>query len=118
MDRWCPNCGRPMGEFEPGCGPGGLGCMYCTKHCPRCHREIFDQDTRYDEDGQCCKDCYKPSEAEILQEKALAEERVRRSVEFSKNHPILDLIGTIFLLIVELAVCGLIFWGLGWLFFH
>ena len=57
MDRVCPNCGRPMGEFDPLCGPGGLGCLYCTKHCPKCGKEVFDQDIIYGEGGKCCKYC-------------------------------------------------------------
>ncbi len=57
MDRICPNCGRPMGEFDPLCGPGGLGCLYCTKHCPNCGKEVFDQDIIYGDDGARCKYC-------------------------------------------------------------
>ena len=53
----CPNCGRPMGEFDPLCGPGGLGCLYCTKHCPNCGKEVFDQDIIYGENGKYCKYC-------------------------------------------------------------
>ena len=57
MDRICPNCGRPMGEFDPLCGPGGLGCLYCTKHCPNCGKEVFEQDIIYGDDGKCCRYC-------------------------------------------------------------
>ena len=57
MDRICPNCGRPMGEFDPLCGPGGLGCLYCTKQCPNCGKEVFDQDIIYGSDGKYCKYC-------------------------------------------------------------
>ncbi len=46
-----------MDEFEPICGPGGMGCLYCTKHCPNCHREIFVQDAIYGNSGEYCRYC-------------------------------------------------------------
>lgn len=57
MDKWCPNCGRPMDEFELGFGPGGLGCIYCTKQCPNCGREVFEQDIIYGDSKKYCKNC-------------------------------------------------------------
>ena len=57
MKRLCLNCGREMDDFELGCGPGGMGCWYCTKHCPNCHREVFAQDIIYGNLREYCRYC-------------------------------------------------------------
>ena len=31
--------------------------MYCTKHCPNCHREVFDQDIIYGDSKEYCRYC-------------------------------------------------------------
>ena len=31
--------------------------MYCTKQCPNCGKEVFDQDIIYSSDGKYCKYC-------------------------------------------------------------
>lgn len=72
MDRFCPNCGRPMDKCDPLCGPGGMGCLYCTKHCPNCHREVFGQDIIYGESKEYCRYC----RAEVEEEESQALENV------------------------------------------
>lgn len=67
MNRICPNCGRPMDEYDPICGPGGMGCLYCTKHCPNCHREVFDQDIIYGNSREYCRYCRAEVEEEEKQ---------------------------------------------------
>ncbi|MBQ3440692.1 hypothetical protein IJG27_00010 [Candidatus Saccharibacteria bacterium] len=73
MDRVCPNCGRILDEFEPHCGPGGLGCLYCTTTCPNCGREIFDTDIVFAYSKECCKYCESEVEEEEKRQ-ALEEE--------------------------------------------
>lgn len=46
-----------MDEGELRCGPGATGCMFCVLHCPRCGREIFAQDSIFDENGEYCIYC-------------------------------------------------------------
>lgn len=46
-----------MDKYDPLCGPGGMGCLYCTKHCPNCHREVFDQDIIYGNSREYCRYC-------------------------------------------------------------
>ena len=72
MDRFCPNCGRPMDKYDPLCGPGGMGCLYCTKHCPNRHREVFDQDIIYGESKEYCRYC----RAKVEKEESQALENV------------------------------------------
>lgn len=67
MNRICPNCGRPMDEYDPIYGPGGMGCLYCTKHCPNCHREVFDQDIIYGDSKEYCRYCRAEVEEEERQ---------------------------------------------------
>ena len=57
MKRLCLNCGREMDDFELGCGPGSMGCWYCTKHCPNCHKVVFDQDIIYGDLRKYCRYC-------------------------------------------------------------
>ena len=57
MNRTCLNCGREMDDYELGCGPGGMGCMYCTRICPRCGREVFDTDLVPGDIVGCCTYC-------------------------------------------------------------
>ncbi len=46
-----------MDDFELGCGPGSMGCWYCTKHCPNCNRVVFDQDIIYGDLRKYCRYC-------------------------------------------------------------
>lgn len=55
-----------MGEFDPLCGPGGLGCLCCTKHCPKCGKEVFDQDIIYNNNGTCCKYCADSDDEDLV----------------------------------------------------
>ncbi|MDO4526978.1 MAG: hypothetical protein Q4B87_02715 [Candidatus Saccharibacteria bacterium] len=61
-----------MDEFEPGCGPGGMGCIYCTKQCPNCYKEVFDQDIIYGNSKEYCRYCR--AEVEEEERQALEEE--------------------------------------------
>ncbi len=73
MNRICPNCGRPLDEYEPMCGPGGMGCPYCTVFCQNCGREIFDTDIVFVYSKECCKYCESEVEEEEKRQ-ALEEE--------------------------------------------
>lgn len=71
-----------MDDFELGLGPGGLGCIYCTKQCPNCGREVFDTDIIYGDRKTYCKHC----EAEIQEE----QEKVEKLEEEQDFEEILD----------------------------
>ena len=73
MKRFCLNCGREMDDFELGCGPGGMGCMYCTRFCLNCGREVFDTDIIFAYSKECCKYCESEVEEEEKRQ-ALEEE--------------------------------------------
>ena len=46
-----------MDEYEPICGPGGMGCLYCTTQCPNCGRDVFETDIVFGETKTCCNYC-------------------------------------------------------------
>ncbi|MBQ3469808.1 hypothetical protein IJH16_02445 [Candidatus Saccharibacteria bacterium] len=70
MDRICPNCGRTLDEFEPHCGPDGLGCLYCTTTCPNCGKEVYETDIRFGYSRTYCQYC----ESEVIQEEEVEED--------------------------------------------
>ena len=68
--RSCPNCGRQLDEYEPYCGPDGLGCVYCVTSCPNCGNEVYETDIRYINSRACCQFC----EERVREEETLNED--------------------------------------------
>ena len=68
--RTCANCGRQLDEYEPCCGPDGLGCPYRVTSCPNCGKEVYETDIRYGYSRACCQYC----EAQIEEEEEALDE--------------------------------------------